>query len=228
MEAGGTTGDAALNALPDAVLAEIARRDDFKAPAQPDTEPGARGLVREMERRAEDADPTAPPRHPWEVWVRGFSSDNNTATAFVARGTIVKSEDNLSDVVAVDGLSDTTSLTPGDIVALVVDFALDGTINAAGIYTGAPSGMDTYASGVLKAYKDNGASGNLYLAVLAQVRSPFTGQEGPRTDNGEWPVLETGEAIIQKAHTNFICSRWCMGAEKRLLWGLAPFSGGLD
>jgi hypothetical protein len=172
---------------------------------------------------AQEPGPEVQARHPFEVYVTGYTSEaQTTATVLVARGDVVKTEDDANSVATISGIDDPQTLTSGECLWLQTVFTPGGSVSSITVMKG------TAWSFAPALYRDYGTSGNEWITLLCQVRASKKGKSGgAHPDSGEFPEIKADFKIAQKTHTHLAVARLCVGASRKLLWGLVPSSGGL-
>lgn len=216
-----TSSDAPPDAPPDApddvlsgILDGVHRRVPFDTFAQGNA-PGVIQPAREF-----PADPTPDPRrHPWEVYIVGYTnSGQGTASVQLARGTVLNSDTDLTDIATITGLDTTYTLTTGEALWVHAVFNSGGAFTTLAIEKGAPTASFFVAGG---------GGGNECFYPIAQVLAFGTGKNGPPTPNsGEFPQLGTGYFIAQKCNTHLVKVRMCIGSAMTQGWVLMPGPGG--
>ncbi len=103
-----------------------------------------------------------PKRHPFEVYVTGYTnSDQDHAKVFVAWGTVLASEDDVTGVHAIAHKDDSFTITDTDWIWLECVFDLAGAITSLDLKAGG-----TWAD-YPALYRDDGPTGNTWYQPIA-------------------------------------------------------------
>lgn len=158
-----------------------------------------------------------PKRHPFEVYVVGYTSaPQTTARCQIAWGT-VRDTEKITDIVTITDLDTTIELTSGDKVWLEVVFSVSGSvvsITSCAVKKGVPAsnGWTTYPNEM----KYTSASSYTWYHLIAYVRE-LQSNKGtllslPNTppDSGEFPDIEPNLVIAQCTNTHLVAQQQCM------------------
>lgn len=169
------------------------------------------------------SDPKIPPterRHPFEVFIIGYTDSNyTTARCLVYAGTVLEDEEDITSRVVVDDTDAVWTLTDEDWLYIKATFDGDGVITDLGLHKAGVAGWTGYPSLTPDA--------STWIQPVAHVRDIRKGQSGGTTvDSGEWSQIESGLFISQKTNTHLVKVQACIGGNLR--WKLIPGVGGKD
>lgn len=149
------------------------------------------------------------PRHPFQVYITRTDFTASELKVKVQRGSVVEGE-FFNGGIAISNLTDTFTLTPGDILWLQATFNLAGSITALQFLTG--SAWTDFPA----LFTDSGASGNVWYHPIAILRAAET---------DEAPAFFGTLLLDQLTSTHLVTQRQCI--DGTLIWKLVPGPGGI-